>query len=84
MIKESVTTNIEKENVNSEVIPASDWGTSKPSPQSKGWYLLDGSNKEVTAWPNSRFEKASSNMQPKYADGTKFVGNFFVIRWMAV
>ena len=81
MIKESVTTNIEKENVNSEVIPASDWGTSKPSPQSKGWYLLDGSNKEVTAWPNSRFEKASSNMQPKYADGTKFVGNFFVIRW---
>ena len=77
-IDESITRTLGK-NVNPEVIPASDWGSTKPAPVSKGWTLLDGSNNEVKAdkWPNSRFEKGTLS----YADGTSYTGNYFMIRW---
>lgn len=39
-IEESITKNYGKD-VNPEVIPVSDWGSSKPSPVSKGWFLLN-------------------------------------------
>ena len=80
-IEESVTKNY-GENVNPEVIPTSDWGSSKPSPASKGWFLLNNKNEEIAAdkWPNSRFEK-SPNMKASYEDGTVYNGNIFVLRW---
>lgn len=70
------------ENVNPEVIPASAWGTDKPSPVSKGWYFLDGSGNEVAedAWPSSRFE-TSPSFKLTYSDGTVYNGNFFFLRW---
>ena len=78
-IDESITRTY-GENVNPEVIPASDWGSTKPEPVSKGWTLLDGSNNEVDKWPSARFEKSPS-MKLSYADGTVYTGNFFLIRW---
>lgn len=68
------------ENVNPEVIPTKSWGSSKPTPISKGWYLLDGDNQEVTKWPNSRFE-VSPNLKLTNEDGTVYNGNFFLFRW---
>ena len=71
------------ENINPEVIPTSDWGSTKPTPVSKGWYLLNGSNEEIAAdkWPNARFEKSPSSMKAKNEDGTSYSGNIFMIRW---
>lgn len=80
-IEESITKN-DGEDINPEVIPASDWGSSKPSPASKGWFLLNNKNEEIAAdeWPNSRFE-TSPKMKASYEDGTVFNGNIFVLRW---
>ena len=79
-IEESITRSF-GDNVNPEVIPSSSWGSNKPTPVSKGWYLLDGSNNEVTSWPNSRFE-ISPNLKLSYEDGSVYNGNFFLLRWM--
>ena len=78
-IEESITRGF-GENVNPEVIPSESWGSSKPTPISKGWYLLDGSNKEVSSWPKSRFE-TSPSLKASYEDGSVYNGNFFLIRW---
>lgn len=78
-IEESITRSF-GDNVNPEVIPSSSWGSNKPTPVSKGWYLLDGSNNEVTSWPNSRFE-ISPNLKLSYEDGSVYNGNFFLLRW---
>lgn len=67
------------ENVNPEVVPVKDWGAKKPTPASLGWYLVNN-NKEVTNWPNARFEN-NSKFNIKNADGTIYDGNFFFIRW---
>lgn len=82
-IAESITAvDDAKPNVNPEVIPASDWGSSKPTPQSKGWNLLND-GKEVTSWPNARFEVSPTTMKALHEDGSEYKGNIFVIRWDA-
>lgn len=78
-IEESITRGF-GDNVNPEVIPSESWGSTKPTPVSKGWYLLDGDNQEVTKWPNSRFE-VSPNLKLTNEDGTVYNGNFFLFRW---
>lgn len=78
-IEESITRGF-GDNVNPEVIPSESWGSTKPTPVSKGWYLLDGDNQEVTKWPNSRFE-VSPKLKLSYEDGTVYNGNFFLLRW---
>ena len=78
-IEESITRGF-GDNVNPEVIPSESWENSKPTPVSKGWYLLDGDNQEVTKWPNSRFE-VSPNLKLTNEDGTVYNGNFFLLRW---
>lgn len=67
------------DDINPDVVPAA-WSGSKPSPASKGWYLVNN-NAEVGSWPNARYENDNSKFAMKNPDGTAYNGSFFFIRW---
>lgn len=69
------------DDINPEVIPSGDWGSSKPTPASKGWTFVKTDNTLGTVPSNARFEASPGSNTPVYSDGTKLNGNFFFIRW---
>ena len=77
-IQESIKTNY-GDDVNPEVVPSA-WSGTKPTPASKGWYIVnDGA--EVTSWPNARYENDNSKFAMTNPDGSAYKGSFFFIRW---